>query len=531
MNESAEEGRGVTNRGKPNIPRVVQGTDLRSLPIGPLEGFVLTRIDGGLSIPALADMTGQPEEQVRAAVDKLVSLGAVEWVDASPSDTAAAEPLHPEHPEFGVADTVPPASGEASPSPEPAAAAADGPIPYDPAELEEDVGLPRERRKLILDMYYRLDDLDYYALLGVARDADKKEVRAAYFALSKQFHPDTLFGRHLGSFKPKMEKVFHQLTQAYETLGRKKQRASYDEYLGLLDATRAAERRMDETNEQAAAIEREAVSAHVHPSETESAVHASGVVSQPPAPRPSMPGPRPSSEVVRRQLFARRLTAARRPGASAPPASEPAPHVSSMPPRIVPPSEARREVLRGLAQSLKDSARHTGGHGDLDESLQEARRAEAEGDLVEAANALRLALALAPDDAEIQQEYERVHHRLAKGLAETYEKQALYEENNGKWAAASVSWKRVAEGRPGDAEPHRRAAQALLQAEGDLRLARNFAQKAVDLQPNNVRNRVVLGQIYRAAGMNQSALREAERAATLDPDDEIVKNLLRELQA
>ncbi|MFW6051654.1 MAG: DnaJ domain-containing protein, partial [Myxococcota bacterium] len=247
----------MAGRDAPNIPKMVLGTDLKSLPIGPLEGFLLTRMDGTLPVPALAEMVGQPEDEVRSAVERLVSLGAAEWADLPADDGASPEPTSVA---FGEADTVPPPPSDAdAEAPGPTAAstppAAEAPPRYDPAELEEEVDLPLERRKRVLDTYYRLDELDHYALLGIPRDADKAAVRAAYFGLSKVFHPDTLYGRRLGSFKPKMERVFRQLTEAYETLGKQKRRQAYDEYLGLKDTTRAAQQAMEETDREARAIE------------------------------------------------------------------------------------------------------------------------------------------------------------------------------------------------------------------------------------------------------------------------------------
>lgn len=500
---------------RPNIPRVVEGTDLRALPIGPLEGFILTRMDGSLPIPVLAEMTGQPEADVRSAVDKLVSLGAVEWVDGPPPGSSSRDAG------FAEADTVPPPPAE-EPAEEPPSGVApsapgqDVPPLYEPAELDEEVDIPVERRKRVLDTFHRLGELDYYALLGVPRDAEKEAIRTAYFTLSKVFHPDTAYGRNLGSFKAKMERVFRELTEAYETLGRKKKRQAYDEYLGLKHTTRAAEEAMEEATVQAQSIER-------------------GAAEPSPAASPSAPpsGPRPPPDAVRRQLFAQRIAAATRRSSTSIPAARPstmpgAP--SSVPPEIATPSQDRRAALRSLAQSLQQASRHTGsGGGQLPRALEEARRAEAEGDLVEAANALRLAVALAPGDVEVQREHDRVHRRLAKGMAETFEKQARYEEQNEKWAEAALSWARVVEGRPDQPEPHRRAALALVRGNGDLRRARDLAQKAVDLEPSVAQNRAVLGQVYRAAGMKLNARRELEEAAKLDPKDEIVKNLLREL--
>ncbi|HJL20961.1 MAG TPA: tetratricopeptide repeat protein, partial [Polyangiaceae bacterium LLY-WYZ-15_(1-7)] len=65
---------------------------------------------------------------------------------------------------------------------------------------------------------------------------------------------------------------------------------------------------------------------------------------------------------------------------------------------------------------------------------------------------------------------------------------------------------------------------------GDLRVAKDLAQRAVELAPKSLPARILLGRIFIAAGMKANAKRELEEAAKLDPKDEIVKNLLRELK-
>ena len=61
------------------------------------------------------------------------------------------------------------------------------------------------------------ETLDSYAVLGIKRGATASEIRAAYLAAIKQYHPDQV--AHLG---PELRKVAHQKTQeinwAYETL-------------------------------------------------------------------------------------------------------------------------------------------------------------------------------------------------------------------------------------------------------------------------------------------------------------------------
>jgi hypothetical protein len=43
----------------------------------------------------------------------------------------------------------------------------------EPAELHEDVDLDMERRRYILDAHAQLDEITHYALLGIARSADR----------------------------------------------------------------------------------------------------------------------------------------------------------------------------------------------------------------------------------------------------------------------------------------------------------------------------------------------------------------------
>jgi Flp pilus assembly protein TadD len=119
---------------------------------------------------------------------------------------------------------------------------------------------------------------------------------------------------------------------------------------------------------------------------------------------------------------------------------------------------------------------------------------------------------------------------LAQKLAADYEEQAKFEAKQAKWAAAAISWGKVCEGRPDDAEAHRSAAFALLKAGGDLRGAQNHAQRAVYLAPDDIDGRILLAQTYLTVGLKLNARRELDAAAKLDPTNEMVKNLLSDLK-
>ena len=196
----------------------------------------------------------------------------------------------------------------------------------------------------------------------------------------------------------------------------------------------------------------------------------------------------------------------------------------------VPESKLGRETaLRELTASLKHTAGLTGGIDRAQHHLESARIAEAEGDLAAAANALRLAITLDSTKPEIVEQYNRVNSLLRVQLIDIHREQAKYEEENKLWAAASISWAKVADASPDDPVPPRRAAAALLSAGGDLRKARDFASRSLELAPDSLETRLLLARIYMSAGMENSAAKELEEAAKLDPGNEMVKNLRKQL--
>ncbi len=68
------------------------------------------------------------------------------------------------------------------------------------------------------DMKY----VDYYTVLGLARDADLESIKKAYRKLARQYHPDV-------SKAPDAEARFKEAAQAYATLKDPEKRAAYDQ--------------------------------------------------------------------------------------------------------------------------------------------------------------------------------------------------------------------------------------------------------------------------------------------------------------
>jgi curved DNA-binding protein len=63
---------------------------------------------------------------------------------------------------------------------------------------------------------------DYYATLGVARDASAEDIKKAYRKLARKYHPDV-------SKEPNAEEQFKEVSEAYETLKDDEKRAAYDQ--------------------------------------------------------------------------------------------------------------------------------------------------------------------------------------------------------------------------------------------------------------------------------------------------------------
>ncbi len=65
---------------------------------------------------------------------------------------------------------------------------------------------------------------DYYEVLGVARDANKGEVKTAFRRLARELHPD------VNDHDPEAEEKFKEAAEAYEVLSDSERRQAYDRF-------------------------------------------------------------------------------------------------------------------------------------------------------------------------------------------------------------------------------------------------------------------------------------------------------------
>lgn len=504
---------------------------------------MVSRVDGTTTLAELAEETGKTLEEVSQLLERLAELGVLVFEQPSRVVERRLSPAPAPRPsgQFRLGPIVEMAAS--AESKHPAASL------YDPAELDEDVEIDLPRRRQILDLYYRLEHLTHYQLFGVEPTADKKAIKAAYFEVVNLFHPDRYYGKKVGSFRGKLERIFSRLTDSYDVLSRSASRAEYDAYLAAQSKTRAFDAGQGDSSAHQAALAEvmrkiqaeasaESRGASIPPAApislpplAPSAPHApSGAprASAPPSPSGTHPlrpseSMRPSDPELRRRALARKL------GRALPSASQREAEAERQQQEA-----AEQDAIRKgwAAEELKrryQERMHAARSRQVEVYTAAAKQALDKGDSVGAANALRIAVSLAPSDAALAEQLSEVAARAKHELSSSYLEQARYEERSENWLAAAKSYARALQGRP-DAQIYDRLAHCLLSGEGDLREAGEAAKRAVMLQPDSARFRVTLARFYAKAGMKQSAEGELSRAATLAPSDDKINDWIRRLR-
>jgi curved DNA-binding protein CbpA len=97
------------------------------------------------------------------------------------------------------------------------------PAPQPPDDLPEE---HLARWKEIAQRADAIDTQTYFEMLGVERTCGRDEVEKAYFEQVKRWHPDKL-PQALQPLSPWVQRIFHQLTQAKDTLADPDERGQY----------------------------------------------------------------------------------------------------------------------------------------------------------------------------------------------------------------------------------------------------------------------------------------------------------------
>lgn len=219
----------MTNIDENLAPEPIPGVDFRSLNAQPTpeEFFLLSRLDGSLTVAQLCATSGLGRQKTMDCIKALREHGLIRFAgESTPATDAAPEPTASPGKEKATQKSAPDSDSEVE-------ILKRFPVHFEDFQFDQDlldqgVEMEDDFKKEVLFVYAQIDDVDYYQLLGTTKDAGRRQLRSAYFTMSKRYHPDRFFRKLLGDYEIMVEKIFQRITKAYQTLSNRKKRAEYD---------------------------------------------------------------------------------------------------------------------------------------------------------------------------------------------------------------------------------------------------------------------------------------------------------------
>jgi curved DNA-binding protein CbpA len=397
------------------VPRVAAGLNLKETKLTSEEGFLLSRVDGSTTLDQLVKVSGLSYRKALETFVELKKRGVITWDGGAPADD-----------DDGVGDVTDPWID----------------MTFDPFELGEEVDLTEEVKKKILYYHTTMHDQTHYEMLQVGRRAEPKEIKRAYFRVSREFHPDSFFRKNMGSYKQKIEAIFKRISQAYEVLGNEQKRTAYDKTL------------------------------------------------------PYEPTPEEIEE--KRQVALQQERA----------------------------KKLRKERRQRLLKHSPVVARK----GKSRQYCEDAKSWFEQKEYIKAANSIRLALTLDPQNEEYKKLLDEMAPKADEIRAENDYRRGRMEESMGRIEEAITAYLRSIEANPNDSRVLHRVAALLLEMHRELRQALTFSRKANQLEQDNPEYLLTLAKLYNELNMKKNAIREYTRYLVLNPLDERSEEILKELK-
>ena len=186
-----------------------------------------------LTVADLVKASGLDPNEARLLVYLLLITRQVEMVSAS-DRAMSIRPLLGGSVASGGASASggPPPQVSSAPPPTPSASATSGPpkapatpspVPPPPAAMSDELAA---RWREIVERASSIDRADYFDMLGVPREASRKDIESAFYALARRWHPDRL-PQELEPVRDACTRVFSRMSEALATLTDDEQRAHY----------------------------------------------------------------------------------------------------------------------------------------------------------------------------------------------------------------------------------------------------------------------------------------------------------------
>ena len=164
------------------VPKLNSSLSYGTMKLSPIEGYLLSRVDGVSSVDDLASLSGLPYEQALEVIKGL-------W-----------------NKKIFLIDGLEPAG----------------------TVENNDVDLSEDEKNAIEKMTDTIRNGTFYQILSVPFQVKPDQVKAKFFELSKIYHPDRYFKKNIGDYKIKLNTIFKKLSEAYEVLYDPQKKQWYD---------------------------------------------------------------------------------------------------------------------------------------------------------------------------------------------------------------------------------------------------------------------------------------------------------------
>lgn len=158
---------------------IKEGLDWSSLDLEPIEAFILSRIERGMTLDDVFYISGLSKDETCKVVESLVNKNIL-FVEGSV----------PQRDEFDI---------------------------------------DRNEREKIDKFYNNLDKMNYYQILNISFDAPLRVIKQQFYFFSREFHPDRYFKKNIGEYKNKIEEIYKKIREAYEVLSDNVSKEIYNE--------------------------------------------------------------------------------------------------------------------------------------------------------------------------------------------------------------------------------------------------------------------------------------------------------------
>jgi curved DNA-binding protein CbpA len=358
-------------------------------------------------------------------------------------------------------------------------------------EAAKGVDLTKKEQLLIEQLFFALPNSSHYGLLGVQSDASNKQIRDAYYELSRHWHPDRFFRRNVGDFGSQIEAIFTAVTAAYQTLSNETKRKNYDRKLNKEQKTQKTQK-----------------------------IQKTGPNLKSPTGQNSRPG-RPRRVNIVDPTF-----------------SAPSNHIATQ-------SEYNERVKAEADQQRNDDAaarawkvlsqnrrfdRNPGRTRYRNRVLSQIRNGgqenirrarvyfEAgctsleEGNPLKAESSLYLAVKLAPENPSYHDEFKRAQVLAREARAKQFINAAESAEQYQNAQEALYNYRRAAEYQTSESKVYFRLSRLIRIIEKDEREAVKVLRIAIEKSPGNPDYRIALAELYAHQGLQLNARRELQKA-------------------